>query len=381
LAVYNQLCFDAFTAGLDLIHTETNLTFENDMRKTLIPLVILGSAAGVVHAQSSVSIYGVVDGGYVKRSGESWGMAANNESRIGFRGSEDLGGGLRATFELERRFAITTGEATGRHNANDILSSGPSTSTPVRDWHGAANVGLASDSWGAVRFGRVNNLGIESYRKVDPFNHYSIGAALSADGETLYSEQLANTLRYDSPGWEGFSFGLSWTLAQDDKTTGSHYDLYGNHGWNVSLQYDNGPLLLLGNFYRLADSNDSNVWNIGASYNFGDLSVSVGYQDTADDSETAFGKVRQREAILGLQWRIGPGKLNASYNFAKLKHEDINENAHKYSVGYTYCLSRRTSLYGVMSYMDAKDKNIGEYYSRLERASVTGVQFGMTHRF
>ena len=362
------------------------------MRKTLITLAILGATAGFAHAQTDVNIYGIVDGGYVWQTGRDLGMAANNESRIGFRGSENLGSDVKVTFELERRFAINTGEATARYNSSDFLSTVPVRDQAARDWQGAANMGLSSHTWGTVRLGRVNNPSIESYRRIDPFNNYSVGASLTAEGNAFYSEQLANTLRYDSPGWSGFSFGLSLTLGQDDHDN-VFYQRFGNHGWNMLVQYDRGPLLLLGNFHRPADSDNSTVWNLGAAYQFGNVRVSLGYQDTRVKNaiarwitaDTGFGgrfrnrDARQREAIAGLQWDIGPGQLNASFNHAIL--------AHKYSLGYTYNLSRRTALYGVVAYLDAKDSAAGWLYSGgldnrgAERDSITSVQIGMTHRF
>ena len=122
------------------------------MKKTLIALAVLGAAAGVAHAQSNVTIYGIVDTGFIKKSGHDVEMGENVNNRLGFRGVEDLGGGMKATFELERRFDLNNGEA-----KND------------KDWDGAANVGLKGDSWGAVRLGRVNELTTETIRKFDPF--------------------------------------------------------------------------------------------------------------------------------------------------------------------------------------------------------------------
>ena len=361
------------------------------MRKTLIALAVLGLSAGFAHAQSNVTIYGVVDGGYVKETGTDLAMGANNESRIGFRGSEDLGGGLKATFQLEQRLSIANGINTGRENSNnnmyDFLNLGST------DWKGAANIGLAGN-FGQVRFGRVDNLGIESYRKIDPFNHYSVGAALVATGNVLYAEQLSNTVRYDSPNWSGFSFGLSWTLANNDNEgnlnqVGLPYSQIGNHGWNINLQYDNGPLLLMGNYWRLADSNNSDAWNLGAAYKFGDVRISLGYQDSELDILDIIpgfdARIKQRDAILGLQWDIGPGQLNASVNYgkAKMDNNSYSEKAFKYSVGYTYNLSKRTAIYGIASYLDSDDELIGAMYSMggTPRSSHTAFQLGMTHKF
>ena len=91
------------------------------MKKTLIALAVMGAVAGVAHAQSNVTIYGVVDTGLIKESGSDIRMGGNVDSRIGFRGVEDLGSGMKATFELERRFNLNDGtqsESYGEYDAN-----------------------------------------------------------------------------------------------------------------------------------------------------------------------------------------------------------------------------------------------------------------------
>ena len=72
------------------------------MKKTLIALAIAGAMTGLAHAQSNVVIYGVVDTGLIKENGSDTRMGSNVDNRIGFRGTEDLGGGMKATFELVR---------------------------------------------------------------------------------------------------------------------------------------------------------------------------------------------------------------------------------------------------------------------------------------
>ena len=96
------------------------------MKKTLIALAITGAMTGLANAQSNVVIYGVVDTGFIKENGSDTRMGSNVDNRIGFRGTEDLGGGMKATFELERRFNLNDGT---------LAQEG-------KDWDGAANVGL-----------------------------------------------------------------------------------------------------------------------------------------------------------------------------------------------------------------------------------------------
>ena len=370
------------------------------MKKTLIALAVMGAAAGVAHAQSNVTVYGVVDTGLIKESGSDIRMGGNVDSRIGFRGVEDLGSGMKATFELERRFNLNDGTQSEsavidtqdpdgtdlegwdrtNWNYNDFISGKKS------DWVGAANVGLKGDAWGQVRLGRVNNLSVETFRMLDPFNQYGVGAAL-AKANFLRSEQLSNTVRYDSPVWSGFGFGATYTLGNNTKgntTMSNFYDQLGNDGFAVNLKYDNGPLLLLANYDRAADSNDSYTWNLGGAYTWNGLKVSLGYQDSRfkllENAEE--GTLKEKDWIVGLQYKTGAHTIGASYNRGKAEWNGVDGKANKYALGYTYGLSKRTSVYANIAYTDS-DKEVADYYNLngSDKDSVTGVQVGITHKF
>ncbi len=362
------------------------------MKKTLIALAVLGAAAGVAHAQSNVTIYGIVDTGFIKETGKDVKMGENVNNRIGFRGVEDLGSGQKATFELERRFELADGTQKGV------------------DWDGAANVGLKGDNWGAVRLGRINEITTEYVRKLDPFNQYGVGGMVES---TQRSARISDTVRYDSLNWNGFHFAASYSLGRDKddylyKDTTPSFD---NDGYAVGLMYDNGPVMLQGNWSRVADSNDSYSWNLGGWYKFGPARVSLAYEQTRDkgakhgmlSSEEIAGKIgsakgiesKQQNWLLGLQWALGPGKLNASFNYAKVDDVSVasfagggayagwnggSKDLKKYAIGYTYDLSKRTSIYGVVAYNDFEDEQIANFYG-YDDDSVTGVQVGITHKF
>ena len=365
------------------------------MKKTLIALAVMGAAAGVAHAQSNVTIYGVVDTGLVKETGSDVRMGGNVDSRIGFRGVEDLGSGMKATFELERRFNLNDGTQSNTITVKDPLDFDVDTidrsnwnyndfaNGRKSDWVGASNVGLKGDAWGQVRLGRVNNLSVETFRMLDPFNQYGVGASL-AKFDILRSEQISNTVRYDSPVWSGFGFGATYTLGHDTKgTANALYDQLGNDGFAVNLKYDNGPLLLLANYDRAADSNDSYTWNLGGAYSYAGFKVSLGYQDSRFKLlENTIGNVKEKDWIVGLQYKTGPHTIGASYNRGKVEVAGIDGKANKYALGYTYGLSKRTSVYANVAYTDSDEEIAGWYNtSGAERDSVTGVQVGITHKF
>ena len=371
------------------------------MKKTLIALAVLGAAAGVAHAQSNVTIYGVVDTGYVKETGHDVRMGENINNRIGFRGAEDLGGGLKATFELEKRFDLYDGT---NGNTNTAQYKGKK-NNGNKDWDGAANIGLAGD-WGRVRFGRVNELTTETIRKFDPFYQYGVGSMIMS---TQRSARIDNTARYDSPKWAGFSFGLSYSLGENTKEGGAMYKKdYDNDGYAVNLSYDNGPFLATANWSRLADSDDSSVWNVGVGYKFGPARVTLAYEKTKDEGWKGAGKhswevgalntplkSEQEVWLLGLEWDIGPGQFDASVQYGQLDDvkglnggkvtydgkEFKDRDILKYAIGYTYNLSKRTSAYAQVSYTDYDDKDAGMFYTGMDRDSVTAFQIGMTHKF
>ena len=369
------------------------------MKKTLIALAVMGAAAGVAHAQSNVTIYGVVDTGLVKETGSDVRMGSNVDSRIGFRGVEDLGSGMKATFELERRFNLNDGTQSNSP-AIDINSAGNTIASlqdgdrsswnyndfisgKKADWVGASNVGLKGDAWGQVRLGRVNNLSVETFRMLDPFNQYGVGASL-AKANILRSEQLSNTVRYDSPSWSGFGFGATYTLGHDTKGIANQfYDQLGNDGWAINLKYDNGPILLLANYDRAADSNDSYTWNVGGAYSYAGFKVSLGYQDSRlklFEPST----LKEKDWIVGLQYKTGPHTVGASYNRGKVEVAGtaFDGSTNKYALGYTYSMSKRTSVYANVAYTD-NDEDIAGWYNLngSNRDSVTGVQVGITHKF
>ncbi len=380
------------------------------MKKTLIALAVLGAAAGVAHAQSNVTIYGIVDTGFIKKSGQDVEMGENVNNRLGFRGVEDLGSGVKATFELERRFDLNNGVEKGYTKPG---------------YDGAANVGLKSDTWGAVRLGRVNELTTETIRKFDTFYQYGVGAMLEGNQR---SPRISNTIRYDSPNWSGFHFGASYSLGgntdsesidgstaangtspmTDVKNAGAD-----NDGYGIMLGYDNGPIALVGNWSRLADSKDSSVWNLGAAYRFGDAKVELLYQQTKDkgwangersnwnDNGSDFGKwvqseygqavedlgideIKEKQWLLGLEWKLGPGRLNASAQWMEVEASGgvhiSDKDIYKYAIGYTYDLSKRTAIYGNVAYTDYDDEETARLYGDTDDGTY-GVQVGITHKF
>jgi predicted porin len=356
------------------------------MKKKILVLAMLGAAAGIAQAQSNVQIYGTVDTGYIKESGSDVRMGENATNLIGFRGQEDLGGGLKATFELEKQFTLQDAQSMETFMGDRLKGQ------ESADWLGAANVGLEGN-WGQVRFGRVQEISFEYFSTLDPFEQGTTGSSLALYNK-LHSEQLSNTVRYDSPEWKGLGVSASFTLAENQRNTDSDEQV-SNVGFAGSVHYDNGPLALMVNYNRLADSNDSWVWNIGGGYEFGPARITVGYQSSKfkdqrnslvyQDDPDFFQKMDQEEWMIGLTYEIGPGVLQLAYNRASIDNwkEGKDGDTDKFAIGYTYELSKRTAIYGVLSYTDSDNGQVGSIYNNngVEKSEVYGIQVGMTHNF
>ena len=364
------------------------------MKKTLFALALAGVFAGAAQAQSHVTVYGIVDTGIAKQTGKDTYMTHNYESSLGFRGTEDLGNGYKAMFQLEHRLNLNDGTVYGGN--------------PDIDWYGGANVGIGTP-FGTFRLGRVDELPTETLRTLDPFNQDSIASMTLS---TQRSTHIDNTIRYDSPNWSGFHFGATYSLGDnmDSDSRSSHGDTLkadgaDNDGYGIMLGYDNGPLALVGNWSRLADSKKSSVWNLGAAYRFGPAKVELLYQQTKDkgwamgDRSTwnavndkgaakyAYGAandIQENQWLLGLEWKLGPGRLNASAQWMEVEANGgmhiSDKDIYKYAIGYTYDLSKRTAIYGNVAYTDYDDKEVAAIYGDTDDGTY-GVQIGITHKF
>lgn len=378
------------------------------MKKTLLALALLGSVGTAAYAQSNVTIYGTIDTGFVKENGRDLRLADNENNAIGFKGVEDLGGGYKALFQLEKRFDLNDGTL-GNSNTAGFRGSKAGNQ---KSYEGGANVGIAGP-FGKAIVGRVNELTTLSIKKFDPFNQVGVGTQ-------IYSLQRApridNTVLYESPNWNGFSFGASYSLGvntNDKSIDEAHYGNLkdsnaDNDSYAVNLSYDNGSFFATANWSRLPDSNDSSVWNVGLGYRVTDaFRLTASYEDTrskgwkgnlstGDQSPSTFKEDarldgRQRNLLVGLAWDVGPGTLKASVQWDRLSSDYISkysnkgidgtDDAFKYSLGYIYNLSKRTSLYGIAAYTDYGSAEQGEAISGLHNDSVTAVQLGITHKF
>lgn len=339
------------------------------MKKSLIALAVL-AASGAAMAQSSVTMYGIADVwfGTVKTNNgtssltqtklESGGV---NGSRWGIKGSEDLGGGLKANFQLEQGFNIDDGKG-GETNAKTAAAFSR------QSW-----VGL-SGGFGAVKLGRMPT----ALDDVNGASNAVFDSKLSATNDVFlsggYTVRPDNSLFYQAPNFSGFSGAISYSLGEDKTAATS-----ATSTTSMNLTYAAGPLAVQFGYQvqdivnAVATSADLKYTRLGASYNFGvaTLKASYGAVDNlgnvsgADTSEYQIGVDFPVSAALTLSGNIAKSDDNA-------KAGDAERTG--YGLGAKYDLSKRTFVYG--GYRHAKTDNVSTPDTKTDVFAV-----GVQHRF
>ena len=344
------------------------------MKKSLIALAVL-AASGAAMAQSSVTLYGVLDTGLTYSKGEEsvYGMThvgGNVNSRLGFRGVEDLGNGLKATFNLEAGMGVDDG-----NNYMDKDSNGMA-------FRRTSTVGLAGN-FGEVRLGRMLTSSYLAVSRYDAFGDTGIGASQAWNGtETGYAPRTENAISYSSPNFSGFKIGAEYGFGEKQKARDSRY-------FGMGATYDNGPLSLGLGYDRLNSNtmdgllaaSDLKTVHLGGAYNFGVAKLLAFYKQSKVSNAPKF-----KTFGLGVSAPVGAaGEVRASYNNYKIS--DDNGKADQLSLGYVHNLSKRTALYGTYSYIKNKDGLDFELNGAMGGAGLKdgekqhGLQLGIRHAF
>lgn len=354
------------------------------MKKSLIALAVL-AASGAAMAQSSVTLYGVADAGVTYLNGkDNWsGVTSGNNltSRLGFRGTEDLGGGLKANFVLEGGFNLDSGDG----------KSGGATGTGF-EFKRRSTVGLAG-SFGEVRLGRELTAAFNATGRYDVFGSVGLGySRLWADGAVADANanatavttnlRVSNMVTYVSPDFTGFKVGLNYGFGET--TNGNSDSSYLGAG----LMYDNGPLSLglglerLNNGANSVAVSDIDAWSLGGSYDFGVAKLLAGYRESKVDRAT--GENKRLGYYVAATAPVGAGTVRVSYNRYENELANVKGKADQFAIGYVYGLSKRTSVYGTYAYIKNKDgANLYTLGSGglKTNGSQQGVQVGVSHAF
>jgi len=349
------------------------------MKKSLLALAVLGAFASAASAQTNVTIYGVADVGIERfdtsATSAAWRLTSGNYSgsRVGFKGSEDLGGGLKANFQLENGFAIDTG-ALGQ---GGLLFG-------RQAW-----VGL-SGGFGAVKFGRQLTPIFIALDTIDPMetglsgDGSGIGAVFNwggAFGLNASGNRMNNTINYSlnaGPISAQVAYGLGEVAGENSA----------GRQIGAGATYANGPLTVVAAYHDansavVGSQQDARTFMVGGAFDLRAVKIHAAFADNRGDSATGATAIRSRDLMLGVSAPVGAGTVRAAYVRRDERLAGLtNADSDYWQLGYTHALSKRTDLY--TSYSIVKNDagaSVGLPTGVAAGNDVSWVNVGIRHKF
>ena len=325
------------------------------MKKTLVIAVCAAGYACVAQAQSSVTLYGVIDAGLLyasNQNGHSAWQAGSGDvtgSHWGFVGREDLGAGTRAIFQLENGFSVTNG--TARQGG--------------REFGYQALAGLSNNRFGTVTFGRQYDSVVDYLAPLSFTGIHPGGNNLSAhpfDNDNLNNSfRVNNSVKFASNSYEGLRFGALYGFSNE---AGGFDD---NRLYSFGAAYDEGPLSLGAGYLQANNGGGSNT---GGAITLTDRTFIAAQQRTygAGANYTLgaarFGFVWTRTQLGGLDTINGANSLGLTQN-------GQGASFNNYEVNASYMLSPALKLIGEYTYTDAALSTAsGEHHPKWHEVSV-----------
>ncbi|KVN26284.1 porin [Burkholderia stagnalis] len=344
-----------------------------------LSLALLG-AAGAAQAQSSVTLYGLIDTSitYVHgnngQGNNSWQMLSGNlqGSRWGLKGSEDLGGGLKTIFQLENGFDPGTGK----------LNQGG------RMFGRQAYVGLEHAQYGTLTLGRQYDPTVDLVQAVTNDNYFGSYFATPGDVDNNdNSIRVNNAIKYTSPVFAGFQFEGMYALSGIAGRPGT------GQTWSAAAAYNNGPLGIAAGFLRVQNGDDRtitdgaggwtsptatgldvsnnpivgayatarsiNIAQVAGQYGIGPVTFGLGYSFSQYKPDTRSAFTAQEKFNTGrafVNYQASPALLlGLGYAYTKASG-DTDAKYHQVSLGADYSLSKRTDIYLLGAYQHASGK-------------------------
>lgn len=358
------------------------------MKKSLLALAVLGAYAGVATAQSSVTLYGTVDlaGTYIKNDGSkrrfSLSQDGINSSQLGFRGVEDLGGGLRAGFNLLAGVNADTGTSNAKF------------------WNRRSTVSLFS-GLGELRLGRDYTPTFWNQTIFDAFGTNGIGSSLNVR-QAYAGTRQDNTIGYFLPSNLGGFYGQLMAGAAEGGTSGDRPARYlgGRVGFAAGpfdiaaavsqekfrVGFNSTSAQAGGQLIPNGAGDTQKTYNVGGSFDFG-FGKLLGYYDyeKLDDA-------KEKMFSVSANFPFGQNEFRFGYDWSKLNRDGglPNTKADQIKATYQYNLSKRTAMYGTASYLrnknDATSLTLGALGSSASALPTggdksKGAQIGVRHFF
>ena len=317
------------------------------MKKTIVIAGILGVFAASAQAQSSVTLYGTLDAGLVYANNQgghsSWqqGSGSVSNTYFGLRGSEDLGGGLRAIFTLESGFNLNNGQ----FSESSTL------------FNRQAFVGLQSDRFGALTLGRQYDSVVDY---LAPLSAAGAGYGNNLAGHPLDNDNLDNSfsirnaVKYTSANYAGLKFGGLYGFSN------AAGQFSNNRAWSVGASYENGPISAAAAYLQLNNSlgTDGGISNSG-----GALAVENGNANVAAALQRTYGvgaNYTYGPAVVGFVWTHtqfdGIGSVNSNFTGSNFDAGLSGTNLHldNYEINGRYALTPALGLAAAYTYTDGK---------------------------
>lgn len=382
------------------------------MQKKIIALAVAGLASTAAFAQSNVQIYGVVDLGqaWVKSSGETNNLADadqktvgrldSNSSYIGFRGTEDLGNGLKALFQYETAFdASTAGPLNGGRDTYVGLTGGFGTFLMGNLTHPLRAMGSKVELLpGAAGFGAM-----ASVTGTIRINNPAVGEL-----QTGADNRATNALAYVSPSFSGLTAIAAYVNGESALSTSQNLGTLTNKAHNskqyqFALQYANGPLWVAGGYHKSLDvlgivaggGIDARVWRLAATYDFPtNTKLTALYDNTRVDAPSNLPSVDARRAAWSVGVAQGFGANTVALEYGRrgqtsVTGVDPKDAAKIWTASYSYSLSKRTQVHARYSKLSNDNAGQANFYSNgvsnpmtgAAGSDFTGYMVGLRHSF
>ena len=346
------------------------------MKKSLVALAVL-AASGAAMAQSSVTLFGVVDAGYSVGNGSvsnSTAMRTDRigSSRLGFRGVEDLGGGMRAEFWLEAGVANDSGAGSATNSNNQAVTGLTSAGTQGLTFNRKSTVGLVG-SMGEIRLGRDYSPQFYPDAQYDPFGTNGVASSLIAYQGGFAAVRASNMIAYHSPDFGGIRVMLGTYMGENN--TGGAAGKAGD-GNGIHVRYAKGPLALgiASSTTKTGLTTEVKTSTMGGSYNMGVATLMVNSNTVSNT-----GAVDIKGMLIGAHVPMAGG----TFRIASSQTDQAGKKSSLMAVGFVNPLSKRTDLYATY----ARVSNSGGANAALNgavtaaNASSTGYEFGVKHAF
>jgi len=363
------------------------------MKKKVIALAVASLASGGAFAQTQVTISGAIEA-HVEAASASGATAANasltsrtrvldNTSWLRFAGTENLGNGMTAYFQVESDLVIdnAAGSAWGNRNSGVGLR-GAWGDILLGHW----DMHYTSQLQGGVDFGSSGALAHSA-------NSMNITAR---DNVSNYGGRISNVVKYATPNFNGLSGDVIWSADPSAAAEATTANLSAkNTAWNVNVRYANGPLNMFYSYFRNdnvgnLDGSEQNSDRIGVAYKL-PMGLKFGLVYDRSKRETALaGTTNERTAwSIPVSYTTGPHGIYFSYANAGDDNDVANTGAKNVVLGYTYSLSKRTQLGAAWSRITNDTAATYDFWTRGVNAGTAApagsdpqsITFGINHAF